>query len=129
MLRPRRSARVLEIRPSRGGGATGPAEPLVSPVVGLWSRVVLAAGFAVALTQWPYSHDCGWGLTAYLFAVATALVSGAWVGLASWRLRLGAAHLVAFMLIYWGLVLAAEQVLPRIGYAAEAATWSCPLRR
>jgi hypothetical protein len=26
---------------------------------------------------------------------------------------------------FWGVVLAAEQVLPRVGYAAESQAWTC----
>jgi hypothetical protein len=31
----------------------------------------------------------------------------------------------SLILGFWGVVLAAEQVLPRIGYAEEEATWMC----
>ena len=34
-------------------------------------------------------------------------------------------HLLSLVLFYWGLVLAAEQVLPRIGYADDPAAWLC----
>jgi len=27
--------------------------------------------------------------------------------------------------IFWSIVLAAEQILPRVGYAYETATWMC----
>jgi len=38
---------------------------------------------------------------------------------------MGPAHVVSLGLIVWGLVLAAQQVLPRIGYAAASASWRC----
>jgi hypothetical protein len=41
-------------------------------------------------------------------------------------MRGGAPHVLSLILVFWGIVLAAEQVLPRIGYAAERATWRCP---
>ncbi len=44
----------------------------------------------------------------------------------SWKLRNAAAHILSLILFFWGIVLAAEQVLPRIGYAAERASWRCP---
>jgi hypothetical protein len=53
------------------------------------------------------------------------VLSGAWIGFASWRLRNGVVHLLGQLLVYWGIVLAAEQILPRIGYAAETASWRC----
>jgi hypothetical protein len=81
--------------------------------------------FGLALTQWPYPHECGWRLGGYLGAVGMVVLSGAWVGFASWRLRSGVVQILAQVLFYWGVVLAAEQVLPRIGYAAETASWAC----
>jgi hypothetical protein len=53
------------------------------------------------------------------------MVTGAWVAVASWRLRSEVAHILALLIVLWGIVLAAEQVLPRIGYAAERASWHC----
>jgi hypothetical protein len=53
------------------------------------------------------------------------VLSGAWVGFASWRLRSEVVQILAQVLFYWGVVLAAEQVLPRIGNAAETASWRC----
>ena len=35
------------------------------------------------------------------------------------------AHAVSQILLLWGLMLGAGQVLPRVGYAKELATWSC----
>jgi hypothetical protein len=39
---------------------------------------------------------------------------------------MGLAHLLSQLLVIWGLVLAAAVVLPRVGYAKDAATWLCP---
>jgi hypothetical protein len=33
--------------------------------------------------------------------------------------------MLSFILLFWGIVLAAEQLLPRIGYAAVTAGWRC----
>ena len=33
---------------------------------------------------------------------------------------------MALLLLAWGGVLVAREVLPRVGYAADAATWRCP---
>ena len=91
----------------------------------LWGRVVLGGALGFGLTQWPYPRECGWALFGYLGPVAMVVLSGAWIGFASWRLRNAAVHLLAQVLVYWGIVLAAEQILPRIGYAAETASWQC----
>jgi len=41
------------------------------------------------------------------------------------RLNCGAAHVIALVIMLWGLVLAADEVLPRSGYARYSATWWC----
>jgi hypothetical protein len=96
--------------------------------VALWARVLLVAVLAAAMTQWPYPHACDLPLLGYLGAVAAVLLAGGWIACGSWRLRSGAAHVVALVLVFWGIVLAAEQALPRIGYAAERASWRCPAK-
>jgi xanthine/uracil/vitamin C permease (AzgA family) len=107
-------------RVSSSGVATSSADHIA-----LWTRVGLGTTLGGLMTQWPYAHACGWPLAAYLGAVAVVVLAGIWIGLVSWKLRSGAAHLLAGLLLFWGLVLSAERVLPRIGYAAEHATWQC----
>ena len=97
--------------------------------IALWSRVVLVLGFGVAMTQWPYEAGCGWALGGYLAAVALIVLAGGWTAMASWRAHSGAAHALSLILVFWGIVLAAEQSLPRVGYAAEQASWSCRATR
>jgi hypothetical protein len=87
--------------------------------------VLLGIVFGAALTQWPYRSDCGWPLYGYSVIVALLLIVGAWGALESWRQQIGAAHLASALVVFWGLVLAAEVILPRIGYAVDAATWRC----
>lgn len=77
------------------------------------------------ITQWPYPRACGLPLAGYLGAVGAVLVAGVWIAAVSWKLRSAAAHVLAFLLLLWGIGLAAERVLPRVGYAAERAGWSC----
>lgn len=91
----------------------------------LWARVVLGIAFGGAMTQWPYPHECDLPLLGYLGAVAMVMVGGAWIAIASWSRRHGLSHILALLLLLWGIVLAAEQVLPRIGYAAERWAWRC----
>ncbi|HEY7505208.1 MAG TPA: hypothetical protein VH700_13980 [Gemmatimonadales bacterium] len=97
-------------------------------VAALWGRGVLAVALGAAMIVWPYPHPCGWALLGYLGAVAAVLLAAAWIAFASWRMRNGVAHVLSLVLFYWGLVLAAEQVLPRIGYAADHGAWSCGQR-
>lgn len=91
----------------------------------LWARVAAGLALGMAMTEWPYRTGCGWALSAYLGAVVTIMLSGGWTAFASWKARNGPAHILSLMLIYWAFVLAAEQSLPRMGYAAEEASWSC----
>jgi hypothetical protein len=51
--------------------------------------------------------------------------AGVWGMLASWRRRLGVAHVVALLVTLWGVGLVAAELLPRLGYAKDTATWSC----
>jgi hypothetical protein len=100
-----------------GGGPTA--------VAAFWARVSLALLLGAFMTQWPYAHECGVALLGYGGAVTTVILAGSWVALASWRRRNACAHVLALLLTFWGIVLAAEQLLPRIGYAAERAAWQC----
>jgi hypothetical protein len=57
--------------------------------------------------------------------VFVVLVTAGWAAIAAWRLRMATAHVLALVAGFWGVVLAAEQVLPRVGYAAESQAWTC----
>jgi hypothetical protein len=94
-------------------------------LIALWARLLLGITLGAAITQWPYPHGCDLPLLAYLGAAGTVMVAGGWVALAAWRLRSGPVHVVSLILLLWGIVLSAEQVLPRVGYAAERASWRC----
>jgi hypothetical protein len=88
--------------------------------------VALGVLLGVGLTQWPYRDDCGWRLLGYGAAVSVMLLVAGWCAITTWRHRTGVAHAVSLVMGFWGIVLAAEILLPRIGYAAEDATWRCP---
>ena len=90
-----------------------------------WGWVALGGVLAGALTQWPY-HTCGVPLGVYLLAVGMVLLSGIWAALYAWRARRGFAHILAILLLFAGAALAADQILPRVGYAAVEASWTCP---
>lgn len=96
---------------------------------GVFARLSLAVALGVGIIFWPYSARCGLGLAAYLGAVAALVVSGGWSAIWTWRHRAARAHLLSLLLVTWGLVLAATDVLPRVGYAiptaAHPASWGC----
>lgn len=120
--RPVQHARPVA-RASLPAGSRAPAD--VRPA-GAWVRVAVAVVGGVALTQWPYDHACGPGLLAYLLAVATVCVAGAWGAVASWKVHLAPGHVIALATVLWGLVLAAPEVVPRVGHAGAAApAWRC----
>ena len=95
-------------------------------VLGTWLRVLLGAALAIGITQWPYPTACGVNLAVYGTVILLVVLAGAWSAVSSWRRQLGVAHVIAILVLIWGLVLAAREILPRVGYASEARTWSCP---
>ena len=94
--------------------------------LGTWARVALGLLIGIGMTQWPYTHGCGMRLDFYLIGVLAVIVAGVWSSLSSWRRRMGLAHILSQLLIIWGLVLAAREVLPRVGYSRMTALWFCP---
>jgi len=76
---------------------------------------------------WPYANRCGVGLAGYLVAVLVVAAAGWWTAVTTWRARAGRAHVLALMLVAWGLILTAIEILPRVGYAADPAriSWGC----
>lgn len=94
-------------------------------VLGTWLRVLLGAALAVGITQWPYPSACGVNLAVYGTVIFLVILAGAWSAVSSWRRQLGAAHVISIVVLLWGLVLAAREILPRVGYASESRSWSC----
>ena len=94
--------------------------------IGTWARVGLGMLLGIGMPLWPYDHTCGVKLFVYLGGVLTVVVAGVWSSLSSWKRRMGTAHLLSQLLVIWGLVLTAEVLLPRFGYAKSPATWFCP---
>ncbi len=137
---------TMPSRPSTPGGmpsrpSTSGARPVVSPRhslqtpkvggpsadgrLGTWARIAMGCLVAAAMTQWPYAHACGFELGLYLGAVGMVIVAGAWGGLFAWKNHVVLAHIVSQGILVWAFVLGAGQVLPRVGYAMEQATWGC----
>lgn len=129
----------------KGGGAPAPAaRPVASgsanpvpvaaaprperkrgQVLGVWFRVLLGVILGVAITQWPYPAVCGNGLFLFLGAGIVVSIVGFWSALASWRVRIGAAHAVGLLVLLWGLLIVAHVILPRMGYLGSHLPWGC----
>lgn len=97
--------------------------------LGVLARLVLAIALAVGMLFWPYAARCGVGLYGYLAATGVVVAAGVWTAVWTWRHRAARAHLLALLLVVWGMVLGAIEVLPRVGYAtpsaARPAIWAC----
>lgn len=91
----------------------------------VWVSVGLGVALAVAMPFWPYPKACAWWLLLYLCAVAMVVVAGVWAARLTWVTRLGVAHMLALGVVFWGITLAADETLPRIGYAKTEAVWFC----
>jgi hypothetical protein len=96
---------------------------------GAFLRLTLATALGVGILFWPYPKQCGSELAGYLAAVAAVTIGGLWSGVWTWRHRTARAHVLSLLLVVWGLLLGAMEVLPRIGYArldpARPVGWSC----
>lgn len=92
-----------------------------------WGWVALAVILCVGLTQWPYSRSCGFSLYGYLSVVVLLPALAIRAVVISWTDRRAVAHGLAFLMVFGGAVFAAEAVLPRVGYAKSAASWSCQM--
>ena len=88
-------------------------------------RLVLSVALGVGVLFWPYANRCGVGLAGYLFVVIAVAVSGIWSAVWTWRHRAARAHILSILLIAWGLMLGAQELLPRIGYAQKTLPWNC----
>jgi hypothetical protein len=93
------------------------------------ARLSLAVLVGVAILFWPYTARCGAGLAAYLGAVGVVVLAGAWSAIWTWRHRTARAHVLSLLIVVWGLVLGAMEILPRTGYAIPTpdhpAAWRC----
>jgi hypothetical protein len=95
------------------------------PRLSMWIRVLLGLTLAVTMGSWPYSRDCGLPLFSYFGAVSMVLLAGIWAAFASWRQRSALAHVISLTLIFYAILLAGSELLPRTGYATEHASWTC----
>jgi hypothetical protein len=97
--------------------------------LGVMLRLLLAVALGVGIVFWPYDTRCGVGLFGYLAATAMVSLTGLWSAIWTWRHRSARGHMLSLLLVAWGGILAAREVLPRIGYAhpseARPAIWFC----
>jgi len=101
-------------------------------VVGFWTRFVLVAVLTLSLFWWPYGHQCGFPLVAFLLANVTVIVAGLTLAVETWRDRMAWAFIISTLCAATAWTVIAVHTLPRLGYAPldEANTaWSCPAKR
>ncbi len=94
-------------------------------LIGVWGRVLLGLALGVTMGAWPYLRTCGLPLAGYLGAVVTVILSGGLAASAAWKYRAGLAHIVSLIILFYGIVLAVAELLPRTGYAVDHAVWQC----
>jgi hypothetical protein len=124
--------------PTKGAPGKGPAaaarvdnleKQRTTSTFGVFLRLLLSVALGVGIYFWPYDARCGFGLAGYLAAVGVVTASGVWSAVWTWRHRSARGHTLSLLLVLWGVILGAMEVLPRVGYAkADAlhpATWTC----
>jgi len=96
---------------------------------GAFLRLALATALGVGIIFWPYPKTCGLNLAGYLVAAGVVTLGGLWSSVWTWHHRTARAHVLSLLLVLWGLVLGAIEVLPHAGYAkpdpSRPAGWSC----
>jgi hypothetical protein len=98
-----------------------PSEDLLGP----WARLILGLALGTMMAWWPYARTCGFPLMGYLAAVGTVIMGGGWAAVSAWRYRASLAHILSLILVLYGVMLVAAELLPRSGYAVDQATWQC----
>jgi Flp pilus assembly protein TadB len=97
--------------------------------LGVMMRLLLAVALGIGMIFWPYQARCGLGLLAYLFAVVVLIGAGGWSAVWAWRHRAGKAHVLSLLIVVWGTLLGAQEILPRTGYAKPTldhpSVWQC----
>ena len=97
--------------------------------LGVMVRLLLSVALGIGMIFWPYEARCGLGLMAYLLAVAVLIGAGTWSAVWAWRHRAGKAHVLSLLIIVWGTILGAQEILPRVGYAIPTLdrpnVWEC----
>ena len=97
--------------------------------LGVMMRLLLTVALGIGMIFWPYQARCGLGLLAYLLAVVVLIGAGGWSAVWAWRHRAGKAHVLSLLIMLWGGILGAQEILPRTGYAKPTldhpSVWQC----
>jgi hypothetical protein len=118
----------------RGRPITGPVGGAVAaagaaPAWHGWARTAVAVAAAAGLWYWPWPGVCGPPVMGLVGAAGGVMLLGGWSAAGTWRHRQGVLHVLSLLALVWGGVVAARDVLPRVGYAiptaAHPATWQC----
>src|SRR5688500_4133071 len=115
--------------PTPAAKAEAVAKQAGTSTLGVMARLVLAVALGVGMLFWPYDARCGVGLAGYLAAVGVVMGAGVWTSIWTWRHRSSRGHVLSLLLILWGGILGAIEILPRSGYSKPdpaRAGWSCP---
>ncbi|MBU6364951.1 MAG: hypothetical protein KJT01_01950 [Gemmatimonadetes bacterium] len=117
---------VAPAAPRRAGTGTAPVARWQG-----WVRTGVAVGAAVGVWYWPWPGTCGAPVVGLVSAAVATAGLGVWSAVGTWRQRHAALHVVSLLAALWGGVMAAREVLPRVGYAipstAHPAAWRCEL--
>ena len=112
-------------QPAPGGAGPAPQHAGPRATTTTWLRVLLVLTLAVAMPLWPYPKGCGFGLFIYLAASSVVVLAGVWAAVSTWHRRRPVGHILAILVLLWGLGLVAAELLPRVGYAKAAIRWTC----
>jgi hypothetical protein len=85
--------------------------------VGAAGRVFFVLALAAAINFWPYAHECGAALIAYVSAESVVAAGGIWLAAWTWHHRMPKVHTLSLIVVVWGMALVADQALRRMGYA------------
>ena len=92
-------------------------------------RLALGVAAIAALVYWPFPARCGVQLGYYLALVSALGLVGIANATSAWRHRSVVVHLLGLAMLAGAVVLGAQEILPKVGYAfpslAHPATWSC----
>ena len=123
-----------QLFPKSAAKTTSQAQAIVekqsrTSTLGVLVRLLLAVALGIGMIFWPYQARCGFGLFAYLLAVVVLIGAGVWSAVWAWRHRAGKAHVLSLLIVVWGTILGAQELLPRIGYAKPTlehpSVWQC----
>ena len=115
--------------PTPAARAEAVAKQSSTSTLGVMLRLLLATALGVGIVFWPYGTRCGLPLFGFLASAGLVSGAGVWSALWTWKHRSARGHMLSLALVLWGGLLAASEILPRVGYAQPSpdhpATWFC----